>query len=256
LIDAPGSTIALTGPAGDTLAQFTYDPYGNTTITGSSANPYQHTGRENDGTALYYYRARYYDPNTGRFLSEDPSAFGAGVNFYRYVDNSPVQEFDPTGLASCDYYIAGGPGGNGWLYCRADDPRDFDLGVSFVAASGNNGDPEHHCKNNPDCAPTADTGAIPPGRYHFVGKPGSHHHGGTVLVPDDPAAAYGRGQDAPFETHYCVQPFGPSLSKPFCSAGCVTATQGNINKLNRLLNAEPNSTLTVYSGFLLIAGSQ
>src|ERR1700723_1669512 len=39
---------------------------------------------------LYYYRARYYDPGTGRFLSEDPMAFDAGVNFYSYTLNSPL----------------------------------------------------------------------------------------------------------------------------------------------------------------------
>ena len=45
-----------------------------------------------------YYRARYYDPNAGRFLSEDPIEFGGGVNFYRYVDNGPQDWVDPAGL--------------------------------------------------------------------------------------------------------------------------------------------------------------
>ncbi|MGE5113326.1 MAG: RHS repeat-associated core domain-containing protein [Acidobacteriaceae bacterium] len=45
------------------------------------------------------YRARYYDPNTGRFLSEDPAGFGGGANFYAYVGNSPVGFIDPNGLA-------------------------------------------------------------------------------------------------------------------------------------------------------------
>jgi len=45
-----------------------------------------------------YYRARYYDPGTGRFLSEDPIRVRGGVNFYRYVDNRPVLYRDTTGL--------------------------------------------------------------------------------------------------------------------------------------------------------------
>jgi RHS repeat-associated protein len=80
--------------------QYTYDPFGNTSATGiSTSNPAQYTGRENDGTGLYYYRARYYDPTVGRFISEDPIQFrGGGTDFYSYVRNSPTQFSDPEGL--------------------------------------------------------------------------------------------------------------------------------------------------------------
>ncbi len=44
-----------------------------------------------------YYRARYYDPNSGRFLSEDPINFRAGINFYSYVHNRPILSKDPKG---------------------------------------------------------------------------------------------------------------------------------------------------------------
>jgi RHS repeat-associated protein len=57
------------------------------------------TGREWDPEAgLYYYRARYYDPKVGRFISEDPIGFSADVNFYAYVENDPVNRTDPWGL--------------------------------------------------------------------------------------------------------------------------------------------------------------
>jgi RHS repeat-associated protein len=98
LTDALGSTTALTGPAGNILAQYAYDPYGNTTMAGSSTNPYQFTGRENDGTGLYYYRARYYDPARGRFLSEDPVRFESAPSFYVYVSNNPASFVDPSGF--------------------------------------------------------------------------------------------------------------------------------------------------------------
>jgi RHS repeat-associated protein len=45
-----------------------------------------------------YYRARYYDPNAGRFLSEDPLELAGGINFYLYVGNEPIDRDDPTGL--------------------------------------------------------------------------------------------------------------------------------------------------------------
>jgi RHS repeat-associated protein len=64
-------------------------------------NPFQYTGREFDAeTSLYYMRARYFAPTSGRFLSEDPTGFGDGVNFYRYVHNDPVDNTDPTGFTT------------------------------------------------------------------------------------------------------------------------------------------------------------
>jgi RHS repeat-associated protein len=51
------------------------------------------TGYNYDSTI--YYRARYYDPSIGRFLSEDPVRFWGGIDFYKYVDNSPTGSTDP-----------------------------------------------------------------------------------------------------------------------------------------------------------------
>jgi len=60
---------------------------------------FYYTGQEWDSnTELYNYNARWYDPGTGRFLSEDP--IDADVNLYRYVGNSPLNGTDPTGLST------------------------------------------------------------------------------------------------------------------------------------------------------------
>ncbi len=65
-------------------------------------NPFQYTARESDTeTGLYYYRARYYDPSVGRFLSEDSIRFDGGANFYGYVGNDPGLLTDPYGAAPC-----------------------------------------------------------------------------------------------------------------------------------------------------------
>jgi RHS repeat-associated protein len=113
LTDALGSTLVLTNSSASTLASYTYEPFGNTTITGSSTSTYQYTGRENDGTSLYYYSARYYDPTPGRFISEDPIRFrGGDINLYRYVWNSPIDLRDPKGLIGAGFSLnAGGYGG-------------------------------------------------------------------------------------------------------------------------------------------------
>jgi RHS repeat-associated protein len=86
--DALGSVIALTDDTGVVKTTYTYDPFGNATISGeTSDNPFQYTGRENDNTGLYYYRARYYSPELQRFISEDPIGFeGGDVNFYAMME--------------------------------------------------------------------------------------------------------------------------------------------------------------------------
>ena len=96
---ALGSTVALTDSTGAVQTQYTYEPFGQTTVTGAqSTNPFQYTGRENDGTGLYYYRARYYYPALQRFISQDPIGLRGGINLYRYVRNDPVNLLDPWGL--------------------------------------------------------------------------------------------------------------------------------------------------------------
>jgi RHS repeat-associated protein len=60
-------------------------------------------GREIDpDNGLMYYRARWYDPQQGRFISEDSIQFDGGSNWYGYVENSPFQFGDPTGLSKGD----------------------------------------------------------------------------------------------------------------------------------------------------------
>ena len=98
ITDGLGSTIALAGANGAVATQYTYEPYGKTTPIGAaSENAFQYTGRENDGTGLYYYRARYYDPAKSRFLSEDPIGLAGGINVYAYVGGNPISATDPTG---------------------------------------------------------------------------------------------------------------------------------------------------------------
>jgi RHS repeat-associated protein len=65
------------------------------------------SGRENDGTGLYFYRARYYNPSLQRFVSEDPIGLTAGPNLYAYGLNSPVDLNDPSGLWTGQLGISG-----------------------------------------------------------------------------------------------------------------------------------------------------
>jgi RHS repeat-associated protein len=100
LSDALGSVIGLADGTGVIKTSYNYSPFGKKQTTGvTSSNPFAFTGREDDGTGYYYYRARYYSPDQKRFIAEDPLGFGAGdSNLQAYVGNNPVNATDPSGL--------------------------------------------------------------------------------------------------------------------------------------------------------------
>jgi len=102
LTDRLGSVRDVVNATGTVLDHIVYDSFGNIVTETNAANGdrFKYAGREYDAsTGLYYYRARYNDPTSGRFISQDPSGFSAGdANLYRYTGNSPTNATDPTGL--------------------------------------------------------------------------------------------------------------------------------------------------------------
>jgi RHS repeat-associated protein len=100
LADGLGNTLELTDGSGALQTHYTFEPFGATTTSGTaSANATQFAGRENDGTGLYAYRARFYNPVLQRFVSEDPLEFAGGdANLHAYVANQPTMWRDPSGL--------------------------------------------------------------------------------------------------------------------------------------------------------------
>jgi RHS repeat-associated protein len=105
--DGLGNVTGLTDAAGTVVTSYRYDPWGNVIAAGGSnpslANPFRFTGRQWDAeSGLYYYRARYYDPQLGRFISSDPLTRGGGGNRYAYVENNPIGWGDALGLFKDD----------------------------------------------------------------------------------------------------------------------------------------------------------
>jgi RHS repeat-associated protein len=111
--DGLGSVVALSDVNSVLVERYTYDVFGRPTIRDANgteitasafANPYLFTGRAYDAeTGLYYYRARYYDFATGRFLQADPTGYSDGLNLYAYVGNNPLTWVDPLGLCKADH---------------------------------------------------------------------------------------------------------------------------------------------------------
>jgi len=134
LADALGSTIGLVGSSGSIATSYTYQPFGGTTTGGAgNTNPYQFTGRENDGTGLYFYRARYYSPTFQRFIGQDPLGFrGGDPNLYAYVSNGSTNWIDPWGLLKLPPDPSGLP--PGW---KLDPTHKYPFGERYTDPNGN-----------------------------------------------------------------------------------------------------------------------
>jgi RHS repeat-associated protein len=127
--DGLGSVVALTDDEGDTVQVYEYDVYGRVGASDAShPNRIMFTGREYDKeTGLYYYRARYYNPQIGRFLQTDPVGYGAGMNWYAYCGNNSTNGVDPSGTIS-GYFLDSDHG----LLRYQMTGRDGELGAIFT----------------------------------------------------------------------------------------------------------------------------
>jgi RHS repeat-associated protein len=115
--DGLGSVAGLTRPNGELLGRYVYDAWGQPTLVSpdpktAMRNKFAFTAEAIDpGTGLYFLRARYYDPNVGRFTSSD--SFSASVaspidqNRYVYVRSNPIRYTDPSGFSTMDQSAAG-----------------------------------------------------------------------------------------------------------------------------------------------------
>ncbi len=96
--DASGSIIA-TSNASAVATIYTYSPSGEPGGGSWTGSRFRFTGQiVLSDVALYYFKARIYDPVLGRFLQTDPVGYSAGLNMYAYAGNDPVNASDPSGL--------------------------------------------------------------------------------------------------------------------------------------------------------------
>ena len=107
LPDHLGSTRDLVDTLGKVVAHYQYDSFGVLLDGRENVTRYQFAGREHDSnTDLNYHRARWYDPATGKWMSEDPIGFEAGnANVTRYVSNGVLIATDPSGLEKHWHHI-------------------------------------------------------------------------------------------------------------------------------------------------------
>ena len=100
--DGNGNVTYLLNNAQSKVAEYRYDPFGNTISSSgslSAANVYRFSSKEiHVNSGMYYYTHRFYDPNLQRWLNRDPIGRRGGKNLYAFVNNSPTGVFDPLGL--------------------------------------------------------------------------------------------------------------------------------------------------------------
>jgi RHS repeat-associated protein len=108
MLDGLGSTANLADENGNLVQSYRYDAFGRTLDqAGSSSNARLYTGHYRDGeTGLDYFGARYYDPEIGRFLTQDAYQGQPGsppsLHRYLYANANPLRYIDPTGYASVE----------------------------------------------------------------------------------------------------------------------------------------------------------
>jgi RHS repeat-associated protein len=105
--DKQNSVIAISDAVGNPVQRRGYGTYGETdpaqmvgtTTAGTSPHPFGYTGRRWDpDLGLYYYRARWYDPQLGTFIETDPIGSLDYINLYAYVGLEPGNGVDPSGM--------------------------------------------------------------------------------------------------------------------------------------------------------------
>ena len=128
LQDHLGSITGILDGQGNITNTIDYSPFGNITTSDNLKTSHLFTGRQFDPeTGLYYYRNRYYSPDQGRFITQDPIELLGGLNLYAYVGNNPLNWVDPWGFAKLAVKARrsgnGGIFGHGWIEITHDNGK-------------------------------------------------------------------------------------------------------------------------------------
>jgi RHS repeat-associated protein len=226
--DGLGSITSLSNTSGTLAQTYTYDSFGNTTNSSGSLTDFlRYTSREFDSeTGLYFDRFRYYDSQSGRFLSEDPMRFNSGGDFYVYVEQNPLNAIDPFGLSSLVY-------NNGTQTLTVVNGQGNVVGTfpaSNNAQTGSRGpwepgtyDYAYHA-THPDDAPDSPYGSNGNFVFKVPGCTGCGVHSGRAYTPDR-AGRKGPGH---------------------ATNGCIRTTDDATSLIEQLIqNGDPLTTLTV-----------
>ena len=140
IYNGQGDVTILTDNAGTTVADYSFDAYGNQSEENEVYNPFGYRGEYTDEeTGFIYLRARYYDTETGRFINEDP--IRDGLNWYVYCNGNPIKYADPSGLGPHDHFDTPSDMLKDWAwnYVAEIDYTMFEQGSAVYTAYDENG---------------------------------------------------------------------------------------------------------------------
>ncbi|MCK9506776.1 MAG: RHS repeat-associated core domain-containing protein, partial [Porticoccaceae bacterium] len=202
---------------------------------GALEQPFGFTGREFDPeTGLYFYRARYYDPMEGRFISKDPLGFAAGdVNLFGYVQNNPENWIDPLGLWRAIVSDRGGR--NGITY-----------GGKMLVIGDNGKIAEVNVSSWPN--PTNANPGIRPGTYSGYFSATGHKRKTPAIRLENAISTLGpmpnpNNNNLPYADWIQIHCGYSETNRG--SAGCITIEPGQCNEVWNILQEGENGTINL-----------
>jgi RHS repeat-associated protein len=234
--DGLGSTIAITDNAGQVVNSYCYSPEGLVGAQETIPNPFRYVGRFGvmaEGNGLYYMRARYYDPEAGRFINKDPIGYMGGLNLFTYVGNNPANLIDPFGLS----YLV--------FIRRAKTITLYDRNGNIVGSweAGNrtcSGRPEFPNGIWPFARPNPHPESAYPGSSY-----GSYGDLLFYLPPNYSGYALHSGQEGWADAARDEQGFAQNFGPQHCTYGCIRTTDEAMEQILQTHASDPLTYMAV-----------